>query len=237
MPYGLGGDLVLKDASCPSCSKETSKLELRLLRGHWWPYRQFLGLPSRRAGEAIPDLPVTVIRADGTNLPARLPMAKQSVALVFEFDPPSILSGTMRDDEPYAPRLYMKYVAASPSVVQLEGSDYRLKSDEKLNIPVAFEAADLCRFLAKVAHGYMISRNGLNSCSEFLLPPLILGRTAGAQSFVGGNSSPTVGPRLPGGGLHAMVDRVNNGFRTVYVQLFRDHGDPPPIYEVVVGRA
>lgn len=237
LPYGLGGNLVLKDASCPTCSKETSKLELRLLRGHWWPYRQFLGLPSRRSGEAVPDLSVTIIRADGTELSAQLPMAKQSVALVFEFDPPSILSGVMRDDEPSAPRLYMKNLAPFPSIVQVAGTDYKLTSDEKLNIPVAFEAADLCRFLAKVAHGYTISRGGLSSCSDFLLPPLILGKTTGALSLVGGNSSPLIGPRLPGGGLHAMMERVNNGFRTVYIQLFRDQGDPPPIYEVVVGRA
>jgi hypothetical protein len=228
---------VLKDASCPTCAKETSKLELRLLRGHWWPYRQFLCLPSRRSGEAVPDLPVTIQRPDGTKLSAHLPMAQQSVALVFEFDPPSILGGTMRDDEPNAPRVYMKNLATFPSIVQVAGAAYRLKSDEKLNIPVTFDAADLCRFLAKVAHGYTISRRGVNSCSKFLLPPLILGRTAGAQSYVGGNSSPLIGPRLPGGGLHAMMDRVNNGFRTVYVQLFRDRGGPPPIYEVVVGHA
>jgi len=237
MPYGLGGDLVLKDASCTACAKETSKLELRLLRGHWWPYRQFLGLPSRRSGEAIPDLDVTLMKADGTEVPARLPMAKQSVALVFELDPPSILGGVMRSDVPNAPRLYMKNLAPFPSAVQVAGVAYSLKADDKLNIPVAFDAADLCRFLAKVAHGYLISRRGLNSCSEFLLPALILGRTPGAQSFVGGNSSPHIGPRLPGGGLHAMMDRVNNGFLTVYIQLFRDRGDPPPIYEVVVGRA
>jgi hypothetical protein len=236
LPYGLGGDLVLKDASCPECSKETSKLELRLLRGHWWPYRQFLGLPSRRAGEVVPDLNVTIKRADGTEIVARLPMVKQSAAMVFEFDPPSVLEGVMREDEPNAPRIYMKQLATPPSVVQLGEDEYKLKSDDKLEIPINFAAADLCRFLAKVAHGYLISRKGLQACSTFLLPPLILGRTAGAQSFVGGNSSQFIGPRLPGGGLHAMMDRVNNGYHTVYVQLFRDRGDPPPIYEVVVGK-
>ena len=235
MPYGLGGDLVLKDASCSTCANETSKLELRLLRGHWWPYRRFLGLPSRRSGETVPDLPVTVLQANGTSLSANLPMEKQSVALVFEFDPPSILSGTMRDDVPNAPRVYMKNLAPFPSVVQVAGVDYKLQSDEKLNIPVAIDAADLCRFLAKVAHGYAISRGGLNYCSSFVLPPVILGQTRGAQSYVGGISSPLIGSRLPGSGLHAMMDRVNNGFRTVYIQLFRDRGDPPPIYEVVVG--
>jgi hypothetical protein len=168
---------------------------------------------------------------------ATLPMERQSVAMVFDFDPPSILNGVMRGDEPNAPRVGMKYLASPPSIVQLDGRDYRLGPDEKLNIPVNFDAADLCRFLAKIAHGYMVSRKGVNSCSEFLLPPLILGRTTGAQSFVGGISSAQIGPRLAGGGLHVMTDSVNNGFRTVCIQLFRDRGDPPPIYEVVVGPA
>ena len=236
LPFGLGGNLVLQDASCPLCAKETSKLELRLLRGHWWPYRQFLGLPSRRASETVPDLSVTIKCADGSEIPAWLPMAKQSVAMVFEFDPPSILKGTLRNDVPNAPRVYMKHLAAFPAVVQINGRDYSLKSDEKLEIPIHFDASDLCRFLAKVAHGYAISRRGIDACTEFLLPPLILGNTDGAQSFVGGNGSPLVGPRLPGGGLHSMMDRLNDGFVSVYIQLFRDRGDPPPIYEVIVGR-
>jgi hypothetical protein len=237
LPYGLGGDLVLKAASCASCAAETSKLELRLLRGHWWPHRQFLGLPSRRSNEQIPDLVVTIVRPDGSELQALLPMAQQSVALVFDFDPPSILNGVLRDDEPSAPRLARKNLAPFPSVVKIAGVDYKLKSDEKLNIPVAFHAADLCRFLAKVAHGYLISRRGIDSCSEFFLPPLVLGQTAGALSYVGGSRCAPTGPVLPGAKLHAMSERLNNGFWTVCIQLFRDRGDPPPIYEVVVGRA
>jgi hypothetical protein len=236
LPFGLGGDLVLHDASCSACSAETGKLEQRLLRGHWWPYRQFLGLRSRRAGETVPDLPVTIKCADSSELPASLPMAKQSVAMVFEFDPPSLLCGIMRDDAPNAPRMYIKTLAALPCIVQVDGEDYKLKPDDELVIPVNFDAADFCRFLAKVAHGYAISRRGIDACSEFLLPSLILGHTDGALSFVGGNSSPFVGPYLPGSRLHEMIDRVNNGFLTIYIQLFRDHGDPPPIYEVVVGR-
>jgi hypothetical protein len=235
LPFGLGGDLVLRDASCPSCSRETSKLELRLLRGHWWPYRQFLGLPSRRSGEIVPDLPVKIKRVDGTEINATLPMVEQSVALVLEFDPPSMLSGNTREEEPSAPRVYMKTLAPLPSIVRVGESAYRLAVDEKLEVPVNFDAADLCRFLAKVAHGYLISRRGPHACSSFLLPPLILGETIGAQSFVGCVARSDVGPRLPGSGLHAMSDQVNNGFRTVYIQLFRDRGDPPPIYEVIVG--
>jgi hypothetical protein len=236
IPYGLSGTLVLNGSSCKTCASETSKLERRLLRGHWWPYRQFLGLRSRSAGEEIPDLKVVVKRSDGTETEARLPMEKQSVAMILELDPPSILSGTLREDEPNAPRMYMKLLADPPSIVRLNDVDYRLLPDEKLEIPVNFDAGDLCRFLAKVAHGYAIHRRGLNACTEYFLPQFILGKTTGIQSYVGGSSSPFLDKRLPRGGLHAMMDRVNNGFLTVYIQLFRDRGDPPPIYEIVVGR-
>lgn len=154
IPYGLGGNLVLHDSSCKSCADETSKLEGRLLRGHWWPYRQFLGLRSRRGGDSVQDLPVKIKRKDGTVLAATIPMAKQSMAMVFEFDPPSILNGIVRTDEPNAPRVGMKLLAAPPTVVCLDGQEYILNSkEEEIEMPVNFDSADLCRFLAKVAHG------------------------------------------------------------------------------------
>jgi hypothetical protein len=236
LPYGLGGDLILRKASCSVCAKETCKLEQRLLRGHWWPYRQFLGLPSRRKGEQIPDLKVTVKKLNGIDTFAMLPMVKHSIAMIFEFDPPSILEGRKRIDTPCAPRMYMKYLSDFPSSVSIDGVPYKLQADEKLEIPINFDASDLCRFLAKVAHGYAISRRGINSCSQFFLQPIILGEAQGALTFVGGSSSPFIGPRLSGSGLHVMLDRINDSFLTVYIQLFRDHGDPPPIYEVVVGK-
>jgi C4-type Zn-finger protein len=85
VPYGLGGTLILYKASCSNCARETSKFERRLLRGHWWPYRQFLGLRSRTSKEEIPDLNVKVKSADGTEFSATLPMAKQTLAAVVEF--------------------------------------------------------------------------------------------------------------------------------------------------------
>jgi hypothetical protein len=236
VPFGLGGDLVLRDASCQICSIETSKLELRLLRGHWWPYRLHLGMPSRRSNEVVPDLLIKIKRSDATSFNAYLPMNQQSVAMVLEFDPPSILSGVIRNDPPGAPRMAMKVLSALPNKVQNHEVEYQLSPKDQIEIPVNYSVTDLCRFLAKVAHGYAISRRGLDACSEFFLAPLILGKTDGANTYVGGKSSSFIGSRLAGTGTHALIDRVNAGFLTVYIQLFRDGGDPPPIYEVVVGR-
>ncbi len=235
LPYGLGGDIILEKASCEICRDITCKLEQRLLRGHWWPYRQFLGLKSRTKKEAVPDLTVTVERLDGSKISAQIPMAKQSMAMVFELDPPSILEGKQRLEIPYAKNVYMKPLAPSPSVVRIDGKLHHLTPFEKLTIPVNFDAGELCRFLAKVAHGYAISRRGINACSEYFLPPIILGKVAGAMTYVGGTKSPIIGPLLSGTKIHVLMDRVNGQYLTVYIQLFRDGGDPPPIYEVVVG--
>jgi hypothetical protein len=236
LPYGLGGDIVLKKASCLKCAKITGQLEQRLLRGHWWPYRQFLGLKSRRSKTPVPNLKVMVERFDGSEINATIPMLKQSLAIGFELFPPSILEGKERTEIPYAKNAYMKPLGPTPSVVRIEGKLYRLSPLEKITIPVNFEAGELCRFLAKVAHGFAISRRGLEACSDYFLPPIILGEVAGAMTYVGGANSPIIGSLLPCTKIHALMDRINGQYLTVYIQLFRDGGDPPPIYEVVVGK-
>ncbi len=235
LPYGLGGDLVLNDASCEKCAKETGRVELRLLRGHWWPYRLYLGLPSRRAGEQVPDLPVKVKCPDGTEYAAHIPMESQTIAMAFVFDPPSILKGIVKTEAPSA-RVNVRTLGATPSTVKVDGIEKQLPPEEKIEIPMNLDAADMCRFLAKVAHGYAISRRGLGACREYFLPGIVLGRTDGAQTYVGGASSQVLGERLPGQGLHVLMDRVNGEFLTVYIQLFRARGGNEPIYEVVVGR-
>lgn len=236
VPYGLSGTFVLPKSSCRSCAQATSQLEMRLLRGHWWPYRQFLGLKSRRSKQALPDLRVTIEGANGESMPASLPMAKHSFAMVFRLAPPTILSGTVSTEIPFATEAFMRTLGPMPGAVRVGGKVHRLTPDEKLNIPVNFYAPDLCRFLAKVAHSYAIYRPGLAACEEYFLPRFILGEEAGAMTYVGGASSSVLGSRLPGNGTHALLDRMQGPFLSVYIQLFRHEGDPPPIYEVVVGR-
>lgn len=209
---------------------------MRLLRGHWWPYRQFLGLKSRRTKQPLPDLQVTIELANGEMTPASLQMAKLSFAIVFHLAPPAILGGLVNAEVPYAAEAYLRTLGPIPRVVQVGGKTHRLTPHEKLNIPVNFHAPDLCRFLAKVAHSYAIYRRGLAACTEYFLPRFVLGDEAGAMTYVGGASSSVLGNWLPGNGTHALLDRVQGPFLSVYIQLFRNGGDPPPIYEVIVGR-
>jgi HNH endonuclease len=235
IPYGLGGNLSLKKASCSNCAKITGKLEQTLLRGHWWPQRFRSKLQSRTKFKEIEPLVVTVIREDGSEFSAQLSPEDQTVFIELGFSRPSILNGVITSGETFAELPTMRNLGAFPNSYILDGKRLTLKSKEQIRLPVDFSAIDLSRFLAKVAHCYAISRRGIQCCDEFFLPRIILGETDGAKTFVGGASSDVLGKRLPGNELHALMDRRNGKYLTVYVQLFRLIGDPPPIYEIVVG--
>ena len=113
---------------------------------------------------------------------------------------------------------------------------------EQMEFPTRFSTSDLARFVAMVAHCHAIDTRGVSACSEYFLPQYALGNRDGdgdgdgALTYVGGASSPVLGTLIPGGDLHALIDRVQDEYLSVNIQLFRDGGDPPPIDEVIVGK-
>lgn len=234
IPYGLGGKLVLKKASCQSCAKITSNLELRLLRGQWRPYRKILGIESR-SGNYPKYLAAQLVRPYSPNIPIQIKSDEVPFVAFLEFDIPSILVGEERNQRPSAKAMYLKTIAQGPSHVLENGNIRLLRHGEKIEYPMNFDSNDVLRLVAKIAHGISIYQNGLDGCKDYFLPKLILGSGDGALTYIGGCSSELLKPTLPGQGLHSTFERISNEFRIVNVQFFRDSGDPPPIYEAVVG--
>jgi hypothetical protein len=236
LPLALGGALKLPKSSCKNCATITGKLEQALLRGHWWPYRKKLGFPSRRPSAANELKPIKIIKINGDVLDGHMTLEKFVASIAFEFTPPSILSGEFQDGEPFAKRAFLRMLGPMATEAQVDGKPYRLLPTDKIEYPVKLHAGDLTRFLAKVAHGYAIHREGLGAFSELYLPEFILGRTEGIQSYVGGYESPIITGTLPGGGHNRMMTRSRSDLISVCIQLFIDKGDPPPIYEIIVGK-
>jgi hypothetical protein len=234
IPYGLGGKLVLKKASCKSCAKITAKLEQTLLRGHWWPYRKILNIQTR-SGNYPKYRPAELIHPYRPKIPIQVKSDDYPIVVFFDFDIPSVLIGKERPEPSFAKEAGLKFIGQNPSYVLDKGVIRLLRQDEQVEYPINFESSDILRFIAKVAHGISIYKYGLDSCNEYFLPKIILGNGDGALTYVGGCSSEILKPVLPGKGLHSTFERDSNDFRIVNVQLFRDSGDPPPIYEAVVG--
>lgn len=235
LPYGLGGALVLKKASCKACSKVTANLEQRLLRGHWWAYRKLLGIKTR-SGAYPKYRSVNLVSRTGDKSPVQVLWDDYPVVAILEFDSPSVLSNGCRPGAPFAKNAGLKLVGNGPSRALVDGSMRAILPWEKIEYPIGFDSGDLLRFIAKVAHGYAIHQYGLSACEQYFLPKLILGSGDGALSFVGGCSTELLKPKLPGAELHALVDRRVDDLLLVNLQMFRDAGEPPPIYEAVVGR-
>jgi hypothetical protein len=236
LPYALGGQLVLNQASCKTCATITGKLEQKLLRGHWWPYRKKLGLQTRNPDASKELKRVKITKTDGTIIDAEMPLESFVAAMVFKLAPPAILSGNEASGEPYAKDAFFKLLGAMPKEAMVDGKRYLLAPHDKIKFPVHFDSGELTRFLAKVAHGFAISKEGLSAFSEFYLPEFILGKTDGIQTYVGGYESPIITATLPGGGYNRMMIRTRGNLISVCIQLFIDEGDPPPIYEIVVGK-
>ena len=236
MPYALGGTLVLNQASCKPCATITGRLEQRLLRGHWWPYRKKLGLQSRNPSAGNELKPVKIITKDGEVIAAEVSLDYFVGALSFKLSPPSILMGEKLDGEPSATNVSVKMLGPMPTEAKVAGKTYLLAPGDKVEYPVNLNTGDLARFLAKVAHGYAISKEGSDAFDEFYLPEFILGRTDGIQTYVGGYESAVTTEVLPGGGHNRMMTRARGEFISVCIQLFIDRSEPPPIYEVIVGK-
>jgi hypothetical protein len=236
VPFGLGGTLVLAQASCSECSKQTgAMLEQRLLRGHWWAYRVKLGLNTRNPAAQTGSRPVTLIKGDGASHQATIPISAYPVVFFVTLNAPSIITGKVSAEEPFARDVAIKLIGDLPKKVSISGEDYILTATDKIDYPVNFNAADFTRFLAKVAHGYAISRLGYEYFQSFFLPDFILGKTAGIMTYVGGFHSSVYIPKLEGGGVNRLTIRERGSLVSVCAQFFVEVGDPPPIYEVVVG--
>lgn len=234
LPYGIGGTMVLPRASCEVCRTATGQLEERLLHGPWWPLRIHHGLPSRRPDEQ-PDTFFGTLETDAGIENVEVPADEYPGVLILQFPPPSIIQGMVSEGLPTATQMYFKYLSGN-AITALTQRGILVPGTRNLNLPINLSADDLVRFLAKVALSYAVGQRGLDAFESIYVREIICGQTEGANTYVGGASSPLIGPLLPGTGLHALMDYVHNQDLCVYIQIFRATGDPPPIYEVVVGR-
>lgn len=237
MPYGLGGNDILPDASCRACAAITSQVEGRLLRGAWWPTRVRLGIQSRSAkrGAARPTFPATQQR-DGARSTVDLDGRDHPGYAIAQFRPAAILRGEHDEGVPAAQQLLF-----APT----DAWERRLARDRilgrsgnvQLTVRVNLNVTDLVRFLAKVAWSFAVATWGYDAFAERFLPDLIRGDGAGGTTYVGGLHSPIELRRLDGLGLHAIAPRMHGNLATVCIQLLRETStSAPPIYEVVVGR-
>lgn len=227
IPKGLGGTLVLPQASCDACARVTSQFEMRVLRGFMDRGRQAMGIKGRKTHKraAAGKLTQTLIQADESLVKLEVPWDEGlKIMHLPVFLPPRFLD-PQRPPDPGTEKL--EVMALDTIHFGLEnGKLVRESQAQGVRFDDRMDVWAFVRLLAKIAHGYHVAVNGAFPLRESPLLPIILGQRLDAINWIGN----TTHPNLPSGGaalhpLHHLPVESDDGTRgtAVLVKLFSTH--------------
>lgn len=231
IPEGLGGELILPEASCSTCAEITSKVELYSLREYLGDFRaHFLKLKRRK--KTRPKTRSIFVEKNGIRQKVKVSIAEHPYLLAMHDLPPPAILVYPKNGERYDA---CKLIYRTPNdktverTAKLGGS---VGNTRKVDMPL------FSRMLAKIAHSYAVARYGLNAFQPFL-PPLILGDVDNARLLVGGYAHIDEPFHIyDGDKAHYLEPGFLTGWRAkslliVHVQLFVPF--EMPVYQVVTG--
>jgi hypothetical protein len=225
IPIGLGGGMILPEASCSNCQRIIHEIETYLMRGPFLSHRLANGLVRN-----LKDL--------GDKVPMKMVIGGKPITVHFARDNvPNYLCMPSLGQAPgisvnRAPAPFERFP------FWIGGDENRLRALNAIgNLVLAykFSANAFFRVLAKIAHAYISGEIGLDSFDP-MLPEFILGRDDNAGSYLIGKW-PEDGMAQINGTCQigmAFCRWGNQDLVNVRLRLFPSH-PLIPIYHVVVG--
>ena len=231
IPEGLGGGLVLPEASCKTCEAVTSAVELEWLRGAYYTARvqKELGKKKKRPPRF---LPLQFLR-NGKIVWESIPLEKYPAMIVtLLFDEPEILSDCVPVEKVLSGGVA---VGTLPTFGQLL-KPY-LDQGAVTFVPPRSSATSihLGRMLAKIAHSYAVAELGITGFTPFLVDIISGTDTRYLSHYVGGTRDV---PPASDNGYEIKLTTVASVGRLPYlvvkIRLLSDVNGMPE-YWVVVG--
>jgi len=224
---GLGGTLILPEASCKECEAGTSAIELAIVRKLFLVPRRRLGLRGKKRDRTDVRITVTTILS-GNEVEIELPLEEHPTVLILPmFQPPGLIVNRSADVPGFAGFWGEQLV------------DVKELMEKRPHIATPFiDIVRFCQLIAKISHAFAIARLG-DDLFVPLLPKFIRRRFATFEqypecySLVGGFPD-TYAPSL---GLHQLklgTEKVGDRLHLLCaVRLFGNLG--APIFMTVVG--
>jgi 5-methylcytosine-specific restriction endonuclease McrA len=244
IPYSLGADVYLKDASCLSCAEITKKFELHVARSIFGHHRIHKDVQTRHPEQRPTELPARVL-VRGIEHRKNLSIADHPYFLAMPiWDQPGMLRGLKPSPEfdGLSAHLYYHIPDNIKETLQLsDGEVAEIRPESK------GDANQFGRAIAKIAYCNAIATLGPDGFDPLELPDLILGKYPNV-SFLVGSVLRLPPPPNREGPLHR-IDIGDNWVRDPRteitrrllisnVRLFGTDGTAQngmPIYTVVVG--
>lgn len=228
VPYGLGGNLVLPQASCKVCEAITCRIEGFCLREMFGPFRHAAGMQTRRKKERPKDYPVEVTMPDGQAQSLRVSAQDMPPHLHFlEFPPARILRG-LPDAEKVEGANVVSWLMRDRLRAMATRLGYR---GGKFALSLG-NGGTFARMIAKIGHGWAVAKLGVDGF-QHLATDFILNDSAGMNYLVGSQLT-FQGIEEKSDNLYqlSMVTHAS-GMVVAGVRLLPGFGGP--IYHVLVG--
>jgi hypothetical protein len=249
IPEGMGGTLILPEASCAgpgSCADKTSAFERSLQRDMYPAVRAYWKLYGKRRKPTRPTaFPVRYESETGPDVAVPIEDYPLNIFLPILPAPGMIAS---RPLDPDLPTLTAEDFWSYKSTESEKRATGLIASTGASRIAIAqtFVFTDFLKFLAKVAHCYAISYFGPNVIDTSILRKLILApkgaHTQGALQLIGcayeGSSGELVTSTANNGEAYTLglrfVDFENGTRRALVAEIHLFAHTNAPVYEVIV---
>lgn len=241
IPYSLGGNVQLVEASCKSCARITGSLEGYVARKVLWDFRLHAKIPTRRPAERPDVLPAKISVGAGEAQMLELPIGDHPYFMPMPvWGMPGLLTGAPPSDKFPEENLVHLYWYIPPTLRQA----LNLADGQWAQIHPTGVQVDNHRFasaIAKIAYCQAVAMWGLRGFRRLVMPDLILGKYPLVSYFVGCEMK---NPPPPANRQTAhMVDLrivTIHRLRLIVgsVRLFANSGTKDygtPIYRVIVG--
>ncbi len=165
IPLGLGGCLVLPQASCSTCSEKTSKLERTCLRTMYGPLRMLYGLPTRRKKGRPETLQLKIKRTEVSEW-EYVPVAQEQYPFLITFpyfEAPGALTIVEESAAagPVTRRLWIRGASPHHNFHELLQSLAEKLGVHSLMPESKAEVSAFCSLLAKIALSYTVAERGI----------------------------------------------------------------------------
>lgn len=230
MPYGLGGNLILPKSSCGVCADITSRFELSVLRGSFWPARILRDIQSRRKHNEAPKYyPLTIERKGGKE---NIEVSLDEYPIILPF-PLFSVPGYLKP-EGYEKGIKLEGIALVSFGPRPEHVLKKLAAERISVQPRGDKPADFARMIAKIAFSMAVAVGALAEIKNHHSPvlPAILGKANDIGRWVGTITDPISRHE---GHLHGVLIHRDEqkGLLLGDVQLFSD--SQTPRYGVILG--
>ena len=179
VPFGLGGNIVLPDASCQSCVKITSAFEGRVLGGFMHRARTTGKFPTRRPRKRPTTHNVTLLR-DGAAIETQLaPDQEPGILQLPLLPPPQFFSGTTGTKGVVIRGIETLYFGVNPEEFARAHGATGLRQTDNLDV------TSFARMIGKIGYCYICATLGIPPRDEVPVLPFILGSSDDGGQWIG----------------------------------------------------